>query len=64
VLLPVFFRIRQGNFVAKDVVERHDNLCENIGVGGGGNSRRPIYDGVEAEWRGRPWQGSPVWSRL
>jgi len=44
-LVPVFVEIRQGDFVAEDVVER----CRPVGY-----ERSQLwkaYDGVEAEWR-------------
>jgi len=45
-LVPVFVGIRQGDFVAEDVVERRSDLWETHG-----GQLWKAYDGVEAEWR-------------
>ena len=44
-LLPVFVRIRQGDFIVEDVVERFRP------VGYERSQLWKAYDGVEAEWR-------------
>jgi hypothetical protein len=45
-LVPVFVGIRQGDFVAEDVVERRSDLWETHG-----GQLWKAYGGVEAEWR-------------